>query len=202
MPVNIQLRFHPHETLTTVSVTDNTIRDICYRTKREAMLYNGSSYDIETIYFYYEINKALGCWGTYINPTSQAWGYHKDDVEKVSILYQKGTEHPVYVYFSAHSRGQGMWMEWEKCEKTIDNRLVIYVARSSHACYPTPQTRYRIFGFANDCCSNNGDRRNLYALKAIDWSSNGIMMTSCPVIPPLTSISCFGRFFVTYRWKK
>lgn len=203
MPVNVHLRFHPLERLATVGITDNTRLDVCYRTRRGVYEYEGKSYDIETIYFYYTKNPALGCWGTYINPKSDAWGYHDHDVEKVTILYQPGTEHPVYVYFSAHGVGQGMWMEWTRCEKTIDNHLVVYVARSSHACYPTPEVRCRIFGFANDYCSNKGRWVNLTALNAFDWTSpNGIVMTSDPIRPPRSSIGCLGRFCATFFWKK
>jgi len=204
MPVEVQLRFHKKELCYGVnSPIDPTKMNVCFRTFRKPFAFERTKkeYDIETIYFYYTQNLAMGCWGTYIQPTSEFWGFHDHDVEKVSILYEPGTEDPQWVYFSAHSMVQGTWMAWEDCQKTPEGRLVIYVARSSHASYPTPGLRLRIFGFANDTCNSTGRHIDLDAIPAVDWKSeNGVSLSSQPITPPQQSITFFRRFFATYAW--
>jgi hypothetical protein len=106
-----------------------------------------------TISFYYTENLAIGT-GWSLFPRSPDLGYHKHDIEYISI-YFKGDQ-PSKVFFSAHSSKQGTWMNWNDCERSSDGNLVVYVARNSHANYPHAGTYWRAFGTANDVCSARG----------------------------------------------
>ena len=84
-------------------------------------------------------------------------GEHSADVEKIVILYDKVTNKPEWVYFGSHGKGQGIWKEYTKCRFANDGSLLVYVSPSSHGMYPEPKTYWRILGFANDECSDDGE---------------------------------------------
>jgi hypothetical protein len=91
------------------------------------------------------------------------WGAHEGDWEVVQVGYGKHDfvfKDPVLVTASQHQTGEGRGA-WE-CEKTGDGRILIYVARGSHANY---FNRTRI---ARDEADGNG-----VALKDIEWREFG-----------------------------
>lgn len=92
-------------------------------------------------------------------------GYHRGDLEHIVMYVDRDNIARVrHTYLSAHSFQQGTW---------VDGKLQhIYVARASHAHYPTPQTFVRVFGFANDQCSDKGkqmDTQSIIELVANQW---------------------------------
>lgn len=187
-------RFHPLETQSPTGViSTETSPYVSYGTERRGDVL----YDVTTFQMYYRNNLAIGC-GWQLFPNSYVLGFHPHDVEWVSIYSLGGT--PVKVYFSAHSRGQGVWVDWEDCER-IENHLVCYVARGSHAMYPYPGTYYRVFALANDCCSKFGRTMvvNEYT-PAYDFGfSDGIRLyKSLRPPPPDTSITRWQRFLLPF----
>lgn len=115
----------------------------------------GKTYHYESYRWTYAINNGIGC--CFLFPKSRAMGYHAGDNEGVVILMDE-TNVPQKVYFHAHGQGQGMWCDWDECQKTDTGALVVYVARYSHASYPKATVYVRGFGFANDVTSNDGKR--------------------------------------------
>lgn len=82
-------------------------------------------------------------------------GEHPNDVETTIVrLRASDLDRPVRVYFQQHS-GFG-WYDASEIEHEGD-RVVVYLARQSHECYPHAGRYMRIFGFADDLC-NSGIR--------------------------------------------
>jgi hypothetical protein len=130
------------------------------------------TYDVVTVSFYYKDNPATGP-GWQLQPTNPKMGYHPDDMEFISIYYLEGS--PQKVFMSAHSvgGGNGTWTSYENCEFR-DGFLVVYVARNSHANYPTAGTQYRIYGFANDVTERTGPNQAYTWAemnKSYDWNN-------------------------------
>ena len=154
--ISIELRFHPCERFYPKRIDNLTIFPNavpCY-VSNGTYTWDNVTYDAVCYQFYYEANAAEGC-GWCFCPQSKALGYHPFDVERILVLHNKNGI-PSMVYFSAHSKGQGMWVPWAECEKTKDGALVVYVARGGHGTYPEGRTYWRIYGFANDVCSKRG----------------------------------------------
>lgn len=193
--VAIQLRFHARESLVPRGVgSDAHQTGVMYASDVAHVMHQGYLYRARTYTFYYEANLALGCWGTRINPMSRCWGYHPHDLEAVTVLFTQGGL-PRHVFFFAHSDRQGMWVPWDKCMRTRDGALVVYVARHSHASYPWPGRYMRVFGFANDACSGSGTWLNPVALPARDVDLEGdFHMSAKARMPPPESITSWQRF--------
>lgn len=92
-------------------------------------------------------------------------GFHRGDLEHIVVYVD--AENAALVrrtYLSAHSFQQGIW---------VDGGLShIYIARASHAHYPAPCTYVRVFGLANDQCSDKGrtlETRPFIELVADQW---------------------------------
>ena len=119
---------------------------------------------IDIIYiFYYYYNNSYKWFNIYVG------GEHQADLENIRIRINKLTYEVQKIYFSAHSTGQGRWVESENIEwyNNIPNtHPIIYVAKGSHANYPKPGTWYRIFGFANDKTNKNN---------AIIWKPDNVI---------------------------
>lgn len=151
----IELRFHPSETVypsVATPVTGEEEQFVIY--SAQGVEVSGEvTYNVTTYSMYFKENLAIGV-GYKFFPRSPLLGYHAHDVEHVSVYYYAGE--PVKVYFSAHCRGQGVWVPWNKCEKSPTGLLVVYVALNSHALYPHSGSYLRVFGFANDHCSTRG----------------------------------------------
>ena len=132
-----------------------------------------NGYKVVTVSFYYKDNPASGV-GWQARPRDRNLGYHPDDIEFVSIYYtEDGT--PEKVYFSQHSigKGEGVWRPYKSCQFR-DGYLVVYVARNSHACFPTPGTQVRVFGFANDVTERGGPNKAYpfsAMTKSYDWDN-------------------------------
>lgn len=84
-------------------------------------------------------------------------GEHWYDMEHVTLRFLGPRSFlnplavPERVMFSIHSKYR--WFEWtSKDILKTDNKLHVFVARGSHACYPKPRTYCRYLGFANDHC--------------------------------------------------
>ncbi len=144
-------------------------------------------YDKYEYAFQYSENGAIGCLSCCC-PRASCLGYHEHDREKLILLTSPNTHQIQHVYFKAHGRGQGLWLPWSECEKTPDGHLIAYVAKGSHAFYPRPERYWRVFGFANDICSNRGQRHLIQVIANHDDET----------IPPETSITKCERIFIAF----
>ena len=183
----IELRFHPNE----VSSLPPTVYIATGKETR-----GGVAYSVTTISFRYDNNYAIGCGGTFF-PNST----HDNDIEYISLYHLD--QEARYAYFSAHSRGQGVWVPIGDCEVNELGDLVVYVARKSHACYPRPGCYTRVFGLANDRCSRKGHTHRMAfqdLLPAYDFCyENGVTLyKGLRPAPPSESITPFQRFFLPF----
>jgi hypothetical protein len=81
-------------------------------------------------------------------------GEHPNDVETVVVrLAVTDLDHPVRFFFQQH--GGFSWYDASYVERDSD-RLVVYIARQSHACYPHPGRFGRLYGVADDLCDSFG----------------------------------------------
>ena len=183
----IELRFHPDELLST------TLPE--YPTFPAAYIAHGEEkrgdnvYNVTTIYFYYKPLLTVTC-SSLLCPT------YKSGTECISIYYEAKK-----IYFSAHTRGQGMWVDFNDCEVNDKDDFIIYVALNSHACYPHPGLYLRNFGFSNDYCREGGKRlRFSYSniIPAFDHEfDDGTKLYKYPQPPPPSaSITPFQRFIL------
>jgi hypothetical protein len=79
-------------------------------------------------------------------------GEHPNDVETTIVrLHASDLDHPVRVYFQQHSGFA--WYDISEVEREAD-RIIVYLARQSHECYPHAGRSTRIFGFADDLCDD------------------------------------------------
>lgn len=79
-------------------------------------------------------------------------GEHPNDVETTIVrLRASDPDHPVRVYFQQHSGFA--WYDAPEVER-VGDRVVVYLARQSHECYPHAGRYTRIFGFADDLCDS------------------------------------------------
>lgn len=121
---------------------------------------------IDIIYiFNYYYNNAYKWLGIYVG------GEHQADIEHIRIRVSKINN--IYevskIYFSAHSKDQGRWVKSKNIEwyNNIPNkRPIVYVAKGSHANYPSSGIWFRVFGFANDKTKKKG---------AIKWNPKNII---------------------------
>jgi hypothetical protein len=152
--MRLELRFHPNEKSILCNKNFNLIEYplIYYKTDNSTYEYNKKKYYSITYYMFYKENYAIGLNGIF--PRNKLLGYHNKDIEHVRILYNYYTLEPEYVFFSAHNQ-EGVWKKYKDCEFNNKN-LVVYIACNSHACKPHKGIYLRIFGLANDYCSNKG----------------------------------------------
>jgi hypothetical protein len=101
-------------------------------------------------YIFYPFSGGIGLFNS---------GEHWYDMEHVTLRFFGGRKDiklesfPAKVLFSIHSKYR--WFDWESRDLSkVDNRLHVYVAKGSHACYPRPGTYCRYFGVANDVCND------------------------------------------------
>lgn len=76
-------------------------------------------------------------------------GSHKTDIEFVRVYYDDNKK-PVRYYLSQHGRDQGMYLNYDKMQKNMNDRVNVYVAKGTHAHYPRKSIWVRGFCFAND----------------------------------------------------
>lgn len=82
------------------------------------------------------------------------FGTHFADWEHITMVYDWATKTPLYYYFAAHGSDTGHWIratgvEWDG--KVAGNKVVVYVAKNSHASYTQEGTWWRFWiGLAND----------------------------------------------------
>jgi len=129
---------------------------------------------IDIIYiFNYYYNNSYKFYGIYVG------GEHQADIEYIRVrvkksikLNEKIKSYPYdisEIYFSAHTIDQGRWVKSKNIDwyNNIPNgRPIIYVAKGSHANYPSPGIWHRIFGFANDRTKKKG---------AIKWNPSNVI---------------------------
>lgn len=176
----VRVKFHPLETVFPNN-DGNTVECTYFRS---TFTYPNLQYDTLEYRFSYTENIGEGCF--FACPRSTLCGYHPGDSERVIMLLRDNiVEH---VYFKAHDLGQGMWLPWDRCHKDSDGNLIAHVARGSHAFYPEPETYIRIFGFANDQCSDRGR----VMTTNVTGEHNG------PYVPKQRSITPTQRFFLPF----
>lgn len=214
--INIELHFHPKEksfpsavptyddtTPQTQETKNNNDTSFPMYTIKGNFWFKNKLYNAVYYQVYYAENPAQG-FGNCLFPRSGALGYHLHDVEKLMVLTLPGAVGPSWVYFGAHSKGQGMWVPWKSCEKNKDGHLIAYVALHAHGMYPKPSIYPRIFGFANDCCSKKGlvVRPASYVPSFPFISENGIQLSSTIPKIPMVSISPLERFLLPIMMKR
>lgn len=150
--LGFELRFHPNERHLPIDFDPHfNVLHPCY-CFHGTTTHQGTTYEYKSYKWYYTVNDGIGC--CFMFPNKSSMGYHPNDVESVTVLFKDGE--PAHVYFHAHSYGQGVWRTWDQCEKSKKGYLVVYVARYSHASYPSKGIFWRVFGFANDVTSDKG----------------------------------------------
>lgn len=150
----VTLRFHPRESHFPVESDRDQKVVHCSRCEIPGFMLGDHRYTFVEYKFTYTANGAIGC-GYCCLPRAECLGYHEGDVEKLIMLMDE-TNRISKVYFKAHGRGQGIWRDASQCEFDDHGNLVAYVARESHAFYPSPGIKWRAYGFANDLCSRRG----------------------------------------------
>lgn len=77
-------------------------------------------------------------------------GTHKYDIEFVRVFYDENCQ-PTRYYLSEHGRDQGLYIAHDKVKKDkVTGRAVFYIAKKTHANYPSAGIWVRGFCFAND----------------------------------------------------
>lgn len=135
----LNLIFHPKETCFPTH---------CFRTRAEKVYLpvDKTYYSAETYQFVYEENPAIGLCGMF--PRSACLGYHFKDIERITYFYSLDDNKLVRVMISAHSNEHHIL----SVSGDSDDPITVYVAKGSHAFYPSPGIHWRIMGFANDLC--------------------------------------------------
>jgi hypothetical protein len=98
--------------------------------------------------FFYAYNGSFNVAGNYI-------GEHQCDIERISVEICNKTNQIKRIYYGAHQHTDGLWVS-KKNIPFENGKIVVYIAKHSHATYPKAKTWWRIFGFANDHTSNKG----------------------------------------------
>lgn len=141
--------------------------------------------------------------------------YHDKDSVDFTVIFNNKTKKPVKVNYDAHSRGQGMWVNWHDVPKinitSSDGKMVeipvIYIALGSHSAYPKPLRYWRIFGLGNDVCSTGGKEYviathiNLYDMDEdtnTDWQSIRECGFGVQRRPSEHTITSWQRFFLPF----
>lgn len=172
----LRIRFHPKEVVYPHRVTmDYSI-----------FTYQGTQYNVKILYFIYEYNDATACCWFWCHKSS-LFGYHKGDLERIYILYDNDGQ-AKHVHFKSHYESHGIWKRIEDCEKADANTLVAYAARGGHAFFPSSGIWWRLFGIANDLCSQKGEMR--------DYFIGQEPPTNTVINLPQTSSTFWTRFFV------
>jgi hypothetical protein len=159
---NLQLRFHPKEEW---FPTDKNFQEVAntfpvYWKHSDDYMFYGKKYKCVDYVIYYRANGAIGLFG--VSKTNKNFGYHDIDIERIRILHD-GVK-PLYIYLSAHAQ-EGGWscVYADKLPngknsriKIVNNLIVVYVAKWSHAMYADAKKYVRILGLANDETSDKG----------------------------------------------
>ncbi len=157
IPVQIQLRLHPRETvLPSNKKFEQDTSFPCYY-KVGTYAYNGTRYKSVLYEIYYPANIAVGLNG--IKPENQSLGYHPFDTERIITLHDISTNEPKFIFTSGHAQ-EGRWWKFSDC-KIDNNRAVVYSALGSHRHSLKPKIHWRMFGFANDYTSDRGQHINM-----------------------------------------
>lgn len=153
----LKLFFHPEEKgyPCTKEFQDDEFNSIYYTIRDSDYSYYGKKFKLVVYQIYYKHNYAIGAFGKF--PMNKKLGYHEKDIEQVCILYEPLDMKPFKAFFSAHAQ-EGKWYNiYNECEYDVSSNILnVYVSKYSHSMYPTPKTRLRILGFANDLTSNKG----------------------------------------------
>ncbi len=152
----IMLRYHPDDPYLPPAISGKV--DCTYNVG--PFLLHGVSYTKVEYAFNYVANGAIG-FGYCCFPKSECLGYHDGDRERLMFLLSPDLQSVEWVWFNAHSPGQGVWRSWNETRKTSEGNMIAYVARASHAFYPEdgvwPRGVWPRAGcFANDLCSDGG----------------------------------------------
>lgn len=97
-------------------------------------------YDLLYIFFYIynDFNRCL-C----------VHGNHDADLEHITVRVNKKYEKIEKIYFGAHGYNDGIVVSSNRLE-TSQDRPIIYIAKGSHAIYPTNEIFFRFCCFGND----------------------------------------------------
>jgi hypothetical protein len=154
----LKLVFHPDETCFPTR---------CFRTRADRVYLpvDKTWYVAETYQFVYSENPAIGLCGAF--PRSACLGYHYKDVERITYFYAENGTKLVRVALSAHNNEHSILSVSE--DSNEQDPITAYVAKGSHAFYPTPGIHWRIMGFANDvCCSTEEKEEKMQIVTEAD----------------------------------
>lgn len=196
LAIPLELRFHPSEKSKLCSKEFLELFNpiVYYRSDENLYSFFGNKYFSITYYLYFYENFAIGLNGIF--PKCNSLGYHKEDIENIRILYNMDTLEPTYVFFSAHAQ-EGIWKRFSEC-KFHNNKLIVYVSYGSHALRPICKTYYRLLGFANDYCSNDGE--HIIPLLLQDYSIPYLNVQNEEVFS--TSYKAFIMPFIIHKKEK
>ena len=132
-----------------INPTETSVRPLYYHWKTVAFM--NKKWDALYYSLFWTVNPgySIGCFKV---------GDHPADVERLVILFDQRSKEPMWVYFGAHGKGEGVWKKYSECRFDKEGRLKVYVSPYSHGLYPAPGIYYRIFGLANDVCDESGEK--------------------------------------------
>lgn len=122
--------------------TETSNQPVYYHFKNVA--FQGKNYTGLYYIFFYAVNPGYEvCCVTDV-------GQHPADVERIVVLFDNISYQPKWVFFGAHGNGQGEWVPWNKCCKTEDGILRVFVSPTSNGFYAKERTYHRALCMAND----------------------------------------------------
>lgn len=108
---------------------------------------------------------------------------HESDLEHVTLEIDKNTQKLIRIYYGAHGRDEGVWLDanhpWIEYEGT---RPIAYVANGGHGLYPQAGSYVRIHGMANDVTE-----------KGMRWDPELVMMY--PDTDPRFNVNTMGWMY-------
>lgn len=129
--------------------------------------------DLQYIFLYGYNDSYKVCSCDYVNlcPCIKV-GEHIYDLEHITVRISKNTQKLLKVHFGAHQRKDGMWVNNSNLEMEDDTHPVVYVAKGSHALYPSTWCWPRIFCVANDytCKGKLWVPRNVLIINDAIWN--------------------------------
>lgn len=121
--------------------------------------YYENNYIFINYMFFYGYNAVTTVLGGLI-----ATGEHFSDIEHITVKVNTATQKIVDVYYGAHSGG-----ELVSDFPSENGHPIVYIAKGTHASYPTEGLRIRYYGFGSD-----------HTLKAMRWSPTKLIILFDP----------------------
>jgi len=85
-------------------------------------------------------------------------GMHDGDWEHVTVRIDAKSGEFYGIYYNSHRNCEGHWRNSPTLIDKESNRICSYIAKAGHGHYEKHGTVFRLFGIANDKCSEHGPR--------------------------------------------